>query len=67
MKTMQCEVELYNEDRVIHEEFEVDVIGNYPDEDYQDVSEIMEELLFARGYTLEDLEHYEISFELGSF
>lgn len=65
MKSMKCEVELYNEDRIINEEFEVDVIGNYPDEDYQDVSEIIEELLFARGYTEEDLEQYEISFDLG--
>lgn len=67
MKTMRCEVELYNEGELIYEEFEVEVLGHCPTEDYVMIEEIIEELLFARGYTVEDLEEYEIGFTLGSF
>ena len=64
MKTMLCLVELYDGEKIIEEEFDVEVYGKYEDEDYDMVDEYLIDMLIDSGYSKEQLDEMDISFKL---
>lgn len=64
MKTMLCLVELYDGEKRIEEEFDVEVYGKYEDEDYDMVDEYLIDMLMDSGYSKEQLDEMDISFKL---
>lgn len=66
MKTMLCMVELFDGMVYADEEFDVEVVGKYPEEDYEAVNSIIKDVLETMGYTRCELDNCDINFTLES-